>query len=510
MNAVQKYMPFLTSSLLMYVALFIIYPNYQYYIDPDGTAYLTIAKRYANGDYLKAINGYWSPWSCWLTAILIKCGMNAIPASVVINTIGATGFLYISQSFFLRFSIEKPLQWLLNLALTVFLCFAIFWQSFDDLWECFFLLTTLRLILTDGFGSRPFLWFLTGVLGTLAYFAKAYSFPFFILNTLVCIYFIVCKNKTQWLKVCGSAIATMIVLSLPWIYALRCKYGIWTTSTAGSLNMSWYLVGHPNWRESIKLLLPPAYPDSPYYWEDPWLVNGVTPHFWNSWHLLGLQFLRIGLNMWKLLRSSLELSVFFPVIGVLAISSLHSKKWKHVFTGDLKIIVYSFLLFPIGYVLINFESRYLWYMLPLSLVIGGVVLQQMKSQFKKLMMVLLAVSLIVFPVRKLKEMNHEGYYEFFMSEFFNAGTQPGSFVCRAAEGTQTQNAARFAYFTHNNYFNITDPKATDKDILAEMRRYHVKYYMSFDGSELKDEQGKLFKEIAASKADEVRVFVVNP
>ena len=118
--------------------------------------------------------------------------------------------------------------------------------------------------------------------------------------------------------------------------------------------------------------------------------------------------------------------------------------------------------------------------------------------------------LVVFPVWKLNKMNHLGYYEFFMSEFFNADAEPGSFVCKALPGTQTQEAARFAYFTHNHYYNLTDPKATDKDLLAEMRRYHIKYFMSFDGSELKNEQGKSFKEIVASKADEVRVFVVNP
>ncbi len=90
-------------ALLMCLVLFIIYPHYQYYVDPDSTAYLTISKRYATGDFHRAINGYWSPWSCWLTAGLIKPGLAAIPAGVIINSIGALGFLYISQSFFCSF-----------------------------------------------------------------------------------------------------------------------------------------------------------------------------------------------------------------------------------------------------------------------------------------------------------------------------------------------------------------------------------------------------------------------
>jgi len=110
--------------LLMGMVLCFIYPHYQYYIDPDGTAYLTISQRYANGDYLKAINGYWSPWSCWLTAGVIKLGLHAIPASVTVNSIGAAGFLFISQSFFLRFGMTRKLQWLLCITLALFLCFS--------------------------------------------------------------------------------------------------------------------------------------------------------------------------------------------------------------------------------------------------------------------------------------------------------------------------------------------------------------------------------------------------
>jgi hypothetical protein len=363
-------------------------------------------------------------------------------------------------------------------------------------------------MLAEGFVTKPFLWVVTGAIGALAYFAKAYSFPFFILNTLVCVYFVANKDKALWLKICAASIITMMALSSPWIVALHHKYGIWTTSTAGTLNMSWYLVGHPHWKEGINLLLPPAYPDSPYYWEDPWFANGDTPHFWSSWHLFGLQFLRIGLNMWKLLRSCLELSVFFPVIGVLALLSLRSKKWQAVFSGNIKIVVYSFLLFPLGYVLINFESRYLWYMLPLGLVMGGIVLQQMELQFKKLWMVLLAGSLLVFPVWGLMKMYDVGITnngnEHWLRRFEISGE---TFTSDAQQGPQTQEVARFAYFNHCHYCNMTNPKASDQEILAEMRRYHVRYYISLNGRKLLDEHGNALKFIENENA---MLFTVEP
>src|SRR6185312_3415388 len=114
-------------------------------------------------------------------------------------------------------------------------------------------------------------------------------------------------DKKQWLKIAVVAIISMLACSFPWISALHEKYGIWTTGTAGSLNTSWYLVGHPYWKD-VDVFIPPVYQDSPYYWEDPYVANGPSPHFWNSWHLAGMQILRIGYNGLKLLISMAQLS----------------------------------------------------------------------------------------------------------------------------------------------------------------------------------------------------------
>ena len=279
----RTYTPFLLAALLLAAGVTLLFPFCRFYIDPDGTAYLTISQRYADGDFARAINGYWSPWSCWLTALGIKAGLAAIPASVVVNATGAIGILYITQSFFTKFGLMRRLQFILSSTLAIFLCYAVYKQSFADLWECFFLLCSLRILLIDGYIKRPGLWVLNGVIGVLAYFSKAYAFPFFILNTLCCTFLITAawqkENRMQWLKASVTAIIVLLVCSSPWIYLLHDKYGVWMTSTAGKLNASWYLVGHPYWKDGITALLPPLYPDSPYYWEDPYWVNGMTPAF---------------------------------------------------------------------------------------------------------------------------------------------------------------------------------------------------------------------------------------
>jgi general stress protein CsbA len=512
MSAMKKYLPLFASAALMCMVLLFIYPHYQYYVDPDGTAYLTISQRYANGDYQTAVNGYWSPWACWLTALLMIGGMAAIPASVVINSLGALCFLFTSHSLFFKFKIIIKLQWILNITLALFLCYAIFWQSFDDLWECFFLLAALRLMLIEQFKTKPFLWVIYGVTGTFAYFAKAYSFPFFILNTVSCVYFICGGNKGQWLKISFASLATMLLCSLPWIVALHTKYGIWTTSTAGTLNTSWYLIGQPRWKEGIDLLIPPAYKDSPYYWEDPWLANGPTPHFWNSWRLFGMQILRLGYNILKLLRSMFQLSVFFPVITVVLISFVSNKKAR-VTTAPTFTVALSFILFPLGYLLVNFESRYLWYMVPLCMLAGGLYIQQMEDKpLKKILPYIFALTFLLYPALEMLYTYDEGHNDYVTAIQLKKMGVRGSFTVFPFRGKDPWPNQRVAYFSGLQFYKIPNPDSCSfNGVLNEMNRHHVNYLIrpgNYDHLRLPD--GSTVLNMNNGKIEGISIFLVNP
>jgi len=515
MNASHKYIPFFALALLMAAVLFFIYPHYQYYIDPDGTAYLTIAKRYADGDWSKAINGYWSPWSCWLTAIIIKTGLDPIPASIIINALGAVGFLFITQSFFLRFDIVRILQWVLLATLGLFLCFAVFWQSFDDLWECFFLLVALRLMLAADFLYRPRLWVLLGIAGALAYFAKAYSLPFFILNIACCLFFLSKDNRRQWLKVTGVAVAAMIVCSIPWIFALHDKYGIWTTSTAGPLNTSWYLVGHQLYKPELKGLLPPAYPDSPYFWEDPYSVTGDTPHFWSSWYFFGRQLLKVVQNCYKLLESMLQLSVFFPLITLVAWLLLTSKKLKQLFTDDISVVALSFLLFPLGYLLVNFESRYIWYMLPLGMLMGALMLQ--KYAGRNLVYAGCAVTFLLYPAWQMYRLYDTGKEEYQWAQELRLRNIQGGFTGIVSPGKLIQSAARLAYFSGNPFYYLKAARITENDLVTEMRQYGIHYFFVYTYAangfymvpRKLEATGSRVTETDIGETNEIKVFKLN-
>lgn len=522
MQWVKAYTPFWVAATGLVLALWVVYPYYQYYVDPDATAYLTLAQRYVSGDYRQAINGYWSPLSIWLTALLIKQGFASFAAAITVNAAAAVGMLALSQSLFQTFRIIRYGQWMLQGALSVFLLYAIFWQSFADLWGCFFLLAVLRLLLGEGFAKKPTRWVALGFLGALSYLAKAYAFPFFLLQIGVCGFFLtearLPANRWQWLKLTAVCSLSLMLFSFPWVYLLHEKYGIWTTGTAGSLNTSWYLVGHPFWKDGIVALLPPVFPDSPSYWEDPFYANGDTPHFWHSPKLLLLQLVRIGYNILKLVESANELSFAFAVTMVLSGIILLSKKLQVRLEDRFVTLCRSFLLFPAGYLLINFQGRYLWYMVPLSMIIATILMQrsslfhQLKGWLRGVLLLCLALSFMVQPILGLKEMFRKGEKEYRQALALEEAGVRGSFTTNIPYGPQTQNIVRLSYFSGCNYFNM--PIACSKAVLLEeMNRYQVKYYFHFyDGSwsdfTLTNQQGQPFREIGAGKIPGIKVFQV--
>lgn len=521
MQRINRHMPFICVALMLGCLVFALYPFYRFYIDTDATAYLAIAQRYADGDILKAVNGYWSPFACWVTAGFIKGGLLPFAAAIVTNTIAAMCFLWISNSFFLLLVTGRPLHWIFSITVGLFLSYAVFKQSFDDLWECFFLLAALRILLSRQFVQRWDLWVWMGICGGFAYYAKAYAFPFFILNT-VCCTFLVTKawekdNRKTWLRISGIAVFTMVLMALPWIYMLKQKYGIWMTSTAGTLNLSWYPVGHPYYKVGIQHLLPPVYPDSPSYWEDPWMVNGPAPHFWNTWSLFLRQVARGGYNVFLLVKCLGEISVFLIPTAGLAIAMTFSRKIRAYFEERQFIVAVSFLLFPAGFLLINFEARYIWYMLlpGMLLCIAGLQFITRHSAVRlRYLTLTLALSFLVFPLWDMKILFMEGRQEYEMAERLKQLGIRGSFTANVVFGKNDdlERVSRVAYFSGNPYYNMPYLDVPAKELLAELRRYDIKYYFDYHPERdlLLDEHGTPFPEVAKGQFAAFRVFLLRP
>ncbi|OSZ81700.1 hypothetical protein CAP35_00070 [Chitinophagaceae bacterium IBVUCB1] len=481
MQRIRQYIPFLASAIGLVLLIVIYYPYCKYYIDPDATAYLTISQHYADGDWRYAINGYWSPWSCWLTALLIKMGTTAIGGAIIANSIAAVLLVWVTQSFFRKYSVRVAWQWMLCAAMAVFLSYAVYWQNFDDLWECFFLLYALRIMASHKFRHTPAYWVGAGVLGALAYFAKAYAFSFFIISTLAIVFYNTRAwrkaNRVECLKISIIIIGTMLLVSSPWLYALHHKYGIWTTGSAGRLNMSWYLVGHPYWQADIQYLLPPPNTHAVSYWEDPLMVNGQTPMFWHSADLFLKQMMKLVQNSFKFTISSLQIGVGFLAVWVYMVWLLLFRKQRRQKFRAYYPIIIPFILFPLPFFLINFEARYIWYMLPISIVLGVAIIKKNRLLNKGWVMALFAISYVVWPVYGISKMWNVGKQEYELAQKLRQEDIIGRYASNVIFGKPEAVAMqRIAYFTGNAYYIMHKAPKSFQELLPELRKYGIKYY----------------------------------
>ena len=232
-----------------------------------------------------------------------------------------------------------------------------------------------------------------------------------------------------------------------------------------------------------------------------------------------MQIVRACFNLLKLVNSMNELSAFFLFVWLLAVAIMLSPRVRYFFGPQSPVLALSFLLFPLGFIIINYEARYIWYMLPLSMVIGGLALQRVvllaegHRALQVLVTVVFAGSYLVWPVWDMKTIAGQGRAEYEMAQQLKELGMQGSFTVGLAHSPQTQKIARLAYFSSNSYYMMPGAQTTAAELMADMRRYGVKYYVEYADApspiQLADSLAKLCPEITNGQVKGIKVFAVN-
>jgi len=519
-TAVKKNIWILFCSAGLFAALFIAtYPFFRYYVDPDAVNYLTIARRYASHDYSRAINGLWSPFSSWLVALCIGQGMDALFAAQIINAIACIAIIVCTFIFLSRYKVDHFILAALMFVLPIALIDNLYEQLFCDLWQVFFLLCYLMLVTSEGFLKSIWKWVLCGIIATLAYFAKAYSFYFIIIHLPFSVLLLVRKEGRPFVSVVKAVftiLITMLVLIAPWLYLLHQKYEKWMLSSAGILNHSWFLTGHKTFKAGITELIPPAYNDSPWNMEDPLLNSG---HIYSVWEQPKFLFIQAGRSAYAFVQGLYVMNeISILLFSVLVVTSIYvfTSKEQTLFNVKHKIFLWASFIMPLGYLLMHFESRYIWLLGYTGMVLGAVWLLKLKEYFSirvyKLIVLIFALSYLVYPVYDMKSLFNKGKDRYMEAEAIKETGIKGSFTSNGDpiwEGVT-------AYLTGMPYYTIEDTELGAKELLAEMKRYHVNYYIFHcrpsDAAYVifKDESGKAFPEINSDKIQGIKIFLVNP
>lgn len=516
---------YLLPVLLLCTCVFVLWPYYQYYIDPDAISYLTLVESYVKGDYAHAVNAFWSPMGCWTTALVIKLtGWQAFAAAIVANTLPAAGMVWLGQVLFHRFRPDFWERICFGIISALFWSYTVYFQSFTDIWQFFFLTLGLLILLHRSFTRSPLLWILLGIVAALSYFSKAYSFYFFPLMI-----FIVSGMRLRdsgrfsfkkLFLISLVSIGVMMLIAAPWLYLIHEKYHIWTSSTAGKLNFSWWLAGTQELRGDITVLVPPPpYSHSIFYFEDPYLVQGRFVHFYDSPKLFIKQIARIGFNVVGWVQSTNRISPFYFVTWLVSIVLLFSKGIAFFNTTEKKVILIIFLIFPLPYWTVTFDGgRYLWFTIPLSIILGlwyaQLLFPLLSRRMRKVFIFVFCCSYIITPIADMKDMFKVGQAEHEVAGALKALRIQGSFVSNLSYASGKAKLHRIAWFTGSPWYCHTLDQYSNSQILQDARRYHVKYYFYFyNGTggdyELRAEDGSSYPEITGNKIPGMKVFLLN-
>jgi hypothetical protein len=348
----------------LYVIVYLcLLPFYQYQINPDAVSYIACAKAYANGNFFRAINGYWSPLLCWLLVPFIKAGTEPLVAIKIINLCFSSIALY-TLYLVARSYITKPLYIICLLLLSIphLLIFSLTSSTPDIISLALLLAFTyygIRMVNTLTVSGI----FITGITGALCYFAKYYNFYGVLLLFAVIICYSLFNRKTKTAGYVLAAALVFLLFSGMWMWVIYYKYGVFTPTTASSFNVK--LMSQP----------PPGYPfllgngmlpinyDQFYYtsWEDPFYYPStgwaVYPPNVSKTALL-LKHIKTNLHS-LLLYYNVELFLGFIAVLIFVVK-------RKSYNPVLYILFAAAILYPLGYIFTIFEHRYIFFSIALT------------------------------------------------------------------------------------------------------------------------------------------------
>lgn len=349
-------------------------------IGPDGVSYILLAEHTVRGEWTLAITGFWSPLLSWLLVPFITFGIDPLHGFHVMAVFIGAGFVIGVWLLTARFMILMPLRILVTLVSAVRAAVFTLGMVTPDLLVADLLAVYFYLTLDPRLGREPRLGFALGIAAGLAYLAKAYAGPFFLVHATALMggFAYLDKRKElrlQWLRSWLSALAGFILIAGPWIGVISMKYGHPTFSTAAGYNHA--IIAPDNERARSHPMGPEIWPlvsGRLNLWEDPTLI----PH--NDWspfesrtnlkHQVD-QTLQAG---WKTLGMLGQLDVLklglaaFAVAAVLLLRGKEDDARKRIYRWSVLTVA----AYGAGYALVGLwmEFRYYW---PVDIVLLALV-----------------------------------------------------------------------------------------------------------------------------------------
>ncbi len=462
---------------------------YAHHMTTDTPSYISIARHYAEGRLHDAVNWVWSPLLSWLLVPFLYLGVDPIAALHLLALAAGIAGLIGCEGIFRELVIEEPARTIMLLSLVpVIHAFSIVNPNPDFL-VAVVLLFYVRFAIARDYARRPRDGAFCGLLGALAYFAKAYAFPFFVLHfSLVsaCRYYGERDSirRTNVRRSFFLGLAAFLLVSSVWIGILYVKYDRLTIGAVGAYNLRLVHDGSGLSYLSGGLAEPPA-PSALSAWEDPaQLAEGRLKPLDPS-RVLSDTMPRMGMNALKAVDAYQAGSVFsMAILACVSIGLIGMSARATI--GNVKfLLLLTILLLPAGYLPLLVDRRYLYLGILLIHALGGSLVfgwQGQTPRKKTISLLVLCLSFILVPMRDLRANVHSNREVHELASVLAVQGVQG----RLASNGLYDRSLFLAHFVAEGrggttFLGVTPPGASVNELDAALQRHRIDYYLCWDG-----------------------------
>jgi 4-amino-4-deoxy-L-arabinose transferase-like glycosyltransferase len=505
------------SGSLLYVASFaaaalVLLPVFRESLNPDGISYLSIAGKYLAGDVRGAVNAYWGPLYSWLLVPLLAAGVAPLLAAhllgVILGCVAAGAAWRLANSVGLRGITRAAV---LGSLLPLLVLTAHQSLSPDLLLTCVLLLY-FCLLADEANLARPRAAAAVGVLGGLAYWAKAYGFYFFLAHFAVIAVADVVRSqgdaRRRALAFYGLAFAVFAVLSSLWVGALAWKYGQPMLASTGAYNRVLAAPGSRGHPTLYQGFLPPPDATAVSAWEDPTRFDlGAM----RASARIATPSERVAVVAHNLRRTASFLAHFAGVPCLIIAAWVVRRSWRRapgVAWRPLAVLLAAAAIYPLGYIPILVTVRSLL-ILPILLAVAAAALLPGLGarRWLPVLTAALALGVAVVPAQELVLATRPVMGA--SSQQTAATLAP--FIARdqvIASNGEWEQSLYVAYRLGCRYFGQRGDLAPTA-VPGELARWHVGYYLAWD--ETPEEAAALrgLAEVSGGTVPGLKVYAVS-
>jgi hypothetical protein len=482
--------------LLIVYFIFSVFLVNKYLPNTDAVSYISIAQKYAHGDFKNAINGFWSPLFSWLLAPFLLLRIDATLMARILGYL--IGGLLLAAIFLLssRFALRPFLRITIGWAFIPIVLYYAYDMINPDCLVAALLALYFFVIFDPSYSEKKYAGPACAVLAALAYLAKNYAFYFFLVHFSIfnfLHYLLLPRGKPRKVLLSRYALSLLVffLISGSWITALSLKYRKLTVSNAASVNFSIIAPRGGGEVQRRDGFVAPPNSTAVSAWEDPTFYPRIK---WSPFQSKADFSYWIHLMQREARRTLVIFQDFsflaLPIILASLLLSLMIHRHRMALLGLLTIALYSS-----GYISVMTLERYLWIDQILLFLLGGyLVTLLIKQGFfagpvpKFILTSVLVLTFLILPY-KFYVKNHHHFY-------VAGGVETDEDIYRFSQKLKTccpvlGNVASdshwskmvfLAYYLDFKYYGAKKPRITPVQLEEDLERFKIDYYFLWSGN----------------------------